>query len=105
MENKLEEIKRMGNYSVICWFGGEIGLDDIDTPLEERIIQITFYPIGYMAGLKCFWKGDFKTFKTFDFKTKPKKVSNPPTSKEVEKDGYYIWGDKVAVNKYLRKRR
>jgi hypothetical protein len=103
MENKLEEIKQMGNYNVQLWFGEGIGCDDSSVVLMERKVMVMFSPVGCLGETRIFYKGSLKHFLEFNFKTKPIKLHNPPKKKEYEEDGYYIWGTERSIDDILKK--
>jgi hypothetical protein len=103
MEKKLNEIKKMGNYAITLWFGEDIGCDDLDVPDEERSLQCTFVPAGYLGSVKILWKGKVKDFKEFDFSLKPTAISNPPARGEFDDPGLYIWGVENSVQEYISK--
>lgn len=103
MEKKLNEIKKLGNYAIVVFFGEDIGCDDLDVPEEDRNIVCSFYPIGYLGGLKILWKGKMKDFKSFDFSSKPNQISNPPKREEYKEDGYYMWGSYESVKSFIAK--
>jgi hypothetical protein len=102
--NKLEEIKRLGNYAVNLAYGEDIGCDDLDVRKEERRIILIASPVGFLGELRIMWRGKLKDFLQFDFKNKPLQISNPPKIEEYEKGGYFIWGTESAVDHYFNKK-
>ena len=101
--NKLEEIKQLGSYAVDFMFGEDIGCDDSDVPKLERRARILFHPVGCLGEVRIMFIGKVKDLLEFDFKTKPKQISNPPKREEFEKNGYYIWGTERSVETILEK--
>ena len=100
---RLEEIKKMGNYSLSLHYGEGMGCDDSDVPIFARSIKIIFSPVGCLGEVRIMYKGTVGKAMSFNFKTKPTKISNPPTNKEYEADGYYIWGTERSVDTILEK--
>lgn len=92
LEEKLEELKQVGNYSILVYFGENVGCDDMDVPLKERNLQIITTPVGYLGSIKCLYKGTLQSFLDFDVTTVPLQISNPPLKSEYEKEGWYCWG-------------
>ena len=101
--DKLEEIKQMGNYSVSVHYGEGTGCDDSDVQKLERSITILFSPVGCLGEVRVMYKGHVKEALTFNFKKKPKKISNPPEPDEIRDDGYYIWGTERSIDNILEK--
>lgn len=99
--NKLEEIKQAGNYAVSVHYGGDVGVDDIDTPQDERIICISMVPVGFVGEIKVLFTGTLIELAKLDVKSKPKKISNPPDHEQVQKPGFYCWGTDRSIYKYL----
>ena len=95
MIEKLEEIKKLGAYAVDVLFGEDIGCDDMDIPTNERNIRLIYTPVGYLGARRVLWRGKYKDFLTFDFKQKPKQISNPPKQEEYQSDGYFAWGAEI----------
>ena len=103
LENKLEEIKQEGNYSVQLWFGEGTGCDDLNVSKNKRSLIILAKPVGHLGEISILWKGSLETLKDFDVKAKPKKISNPPREYEYKEDGYYAWGTDRSIEDYLNK--
>lgn len=104
LEDKLEELKRLGNYCVQVFYGEELGCDDIDIIQKDRTIMITAYPIGFLGEVRLLWKGNLKILKDFDFgKEILTKLSNPPERDEYKKNGYYIMGTVDGIKSYFKK--
>ena len=103
MFKKLEEIKKIGAYNVQLYYGENIGCDDSGVKPEERSVIVLFYPVGALGEVKIMWRGRAKNFDSFDFKTKPKPISNPPKEDEYKNDGYYIFGVERSVLGILNK--
>lgn len=104
MQDKLEEIKKLGNYGLMVFFGEDIGCDDLDVKLEDRALKVSYFPVGYLGGLRVLWVGTVGTFALFDFLSeKPKQVNNPPSSNVTSKNGFYVWGTDDNVQNYLSK--
>lgn len=101
LQEKLEEIKAIGSYSVQLFFGEDMGCDDSEISMNDRNIQITFSPVGVLGGARILFKGSLIDFLNFDVKTKPIKISNPPKRKEYENGGYFIWGSDENVKRIL----
>ncbi len=100
--NKLEEIKQLGAYGMCLMFGEDVGCDDSDVPTLDRRTQLMFTPVGCLGEVRMLWVGRMKDFLMFNFKTKPKVISNPPKPEEWKDDGYYIWGTDSGVEYILR---
>jgi|SRR3972149_521071 len=103
LENKLEELKQLGNYAIRVIFGENIGADDLNVSLNKRNIKITAIPIGYLGGVIILWHGNLKLLKNYSFKTIPTIINNPPEPKEYKEYGYYIYGITENVNDYITK--
>ncbi len=103
LEDVLDKIKRLQNYQVTVYFGGDIGLDDIDQELKDRPLKLIYYPAGYVGEIKCFWHGTVAEALKFDFSSMPKIVPNPPSSKDVEAPGLYAFGTDRAIKEYEEK--
>lgn len=101
LEQKLEEIKQLGNYAVQLWYGEGVGCDDSNVPANERELVIIASPVGHLGEVKLLWKGNLDLLKDFDFKAKPTELSNPPKSAEYKENGYYAWGTDDSIDKYL----
>ncbi|HZK37423.1 MAG TPA: hypothetical protein VFC98_00900 [Clostridia bacterium] len=97
LEDILEEIKQLGNYSVMVAYGEETGCDDLDIPQNKRNIRIFMNPMGVLGSVRVMWKGNLPALREFDFTTKPETVGNPPSPKEVRQQGYYVWGTKQGL--------
>jgi len=91
LEEKLEEWKHIGHYSCLLFYGEDTGFDDIDEPAHKRRVRLMGEPVGVLGGARRLWVSDCV------------KVSNPPTKKEIEDPGYYIWGNDDAVAHILAK--
>lgn len=104
LEQKLEELKQAGNYSIQVSYGEGTGCDDLDTPQKERIVVITSYPVGYIGSLRLMWKGTLPELAVFNFALSiPTEISNPPKREEYENNGYYVWGTEGALKEYHTK--
>lgn len=105
LEDQLEAIKRQGNYAVTLHYGSvEIGLDDCDQTKMERPIRVSAVPGGYCGGLRELWvAGSLSAFLKMDVAARPRVVSNPPRSKDIEKPGIYLWGTDEMVSVYSEK--
>lgn len=97
LEDILEEIKQLGNYSVVTFYGGDIGCDDLGVPQDKRVIKIFMVPVGVLGSARIMWKGDLLSLREFDFTTRPKVVSNPPATDETQAHGYYTWGTEQGI--------
>jgi hypothetical protein len=42
----LENVKSSGAYQVMCYYGEEVGCDDMDVPANDRNIRIIWHPVG-----------------------------------------------------------
>lgn len=103
LQDKLEEIKQMGNYSVSLNYGEDVGCDDSSVPQLERRIMVIFYPVGCLGETKIMYKGALSDFLAFNLKTRPKTINNPPKREEYEDGGYFIWGTEKSVAGILDK--
>ena len=101
LQDKLEEIKQMGNYAVSFYYGEDIGADDMNIPQGERNIKIIFSPVGYLGKTRIMFIGTLDGALSFNFRTKPTLISNPPETKECENGGYFIWGTDQSVKRIL----
>jgi hypothetical protein len=101
LEDKLEELKQMGNYAIQLTYGEDIGCDDSDVPQKERRLIVLANPVGCVGEVRLMFKGTFKDFLDFDLRTKPTVISNPPLRDEYKDGGYFIWGTKNGVEKIL----
>lgn len=57
LQTKLEQIEENGQYGVVLYYGGEIGLDDFEIPREERTIAIFGTPLKDENKKRKEWKG------------------------------------------------
>lgn len=97
MLEKLEEIKKLGAYSVMFYFGESEGCDDSDIPTDDRRIKLICQPVGYLGSMRVLYIGTVKSFLNFDFKSEPKIISNPPLREEYDNDGFYCWGTENSI--------
>ncbi len=97
MIKKLEEIKKIGAYAINLTFGEGIGADDSDVLRKDRMIAVSYTPVGFNGEGMVYWNGTYKEFSSFDFSSTPEIVSNPPEEEQVRKPGFYTWG----TDKYL----
>ena len=97
---KLEEVKRQGNYAVHFSYGADdVGCDDMGTPMLERSFIVFMAPVGYVGELRRLYVGTVKSFLETDVKAVSHVISNPP--KAIPKDeGWYIWGTDSSIESY-----
>lgn len=100
---KLEEIKQMGSYAITLGYGEGVGCDDLRVKTKNRSIWIAFRPVGCLGEARVIYQGKIKHCLSFDFKTNPKIVSNPPNSGETDKDGYYLYGTDEGLQASLNR--
>lgn len=100
MLEQLEQLKKLGAYSINVFFGEGEGADDSDIPTLERSIKCICSPVGYLGSMKALFKGTVKEFIEFDFKNEPTLISNPPEKYEYEGSGFYCWGSDRSVEMY-----
>jgi hypothetical protein len=104
MLNKLEEFKKIGMYCVNLYYGeSSVGCDDLGVPQEERNIILLGSPVGCVGETRVLLKTNVKNFISFDFKTKPKKIHNPPSEGDYRENGFYIWGTDDGVKRILER--
>ena len=104
LENKLEELKQLGHYSIQLWYGEGTGCDDSDVPVEDRHIRVIAEPVGYLGSMRMMWHGSYSDLLEFDFRQKATIISNPPEEREHEDAGYYIWGTERSIELYLERK-
>lgn len=89
----LENVKLSGAYQVMCYYGEEVGCDDMGVPVNDRNIRIIWHPVGCLGEVKCMWNGKLSDALDVDFcKAAPTTVSNPPKDDEIKGAGYWAWG-------------
>lgn len=76
--DRLEELKQMGSYQVVVYYGEGVGCDDSNVPKMDRKIVVIAHPIGVLGEVILMFKGTVSSFLEFDLKSKPKAISNPP---------------------------
>lgn len=101
LQNKLEELKQMGNYAVSLNYGEDVGCDDSDVPQKERRVIVIMAPVGCIGETRMMYYGKLKDFLEFNLKSKPEVLPNPPKNREYEKGGYFIWGIENSVERIL----
>lgn len=102
LQDKLEEVKQLGNYQVMLWYGEGIGADDSEVIQEKRKIVLMASPVGFLGEIRTLFRGSLKDLLIFDFAAnKPKKVGNPPEDDEVSGPGYYAWGTERMIDDFL----
>ena len=101
----LEDVKQMGNYAVMLYYGENVGADDSDVPPGERRTLIVSYPVGYLGGLKFAVAGKRDEVITMNIKDAvPQVLPNPPgDSLQREHTGVFIWGPEDNVQRYLNR--
>ena len=105
LEDRLEELKKIGAYSITLYYGEGIGCDDSDVSQLDRDIRIIFCPAGVLGEAKCMIYYKLRTILLLDFSLiSPIVTHNPPFEKEIKNYGYYIWGSEDAVNIILNKK-
>lgn len=102
LEETLEEIKQLRCYGVQCFFGEDIGCDDLDVSLGDRSLQIRGVPVGYLGEVRCAWVGTMAEIAFMDLGATPARLPNPPGSIPREK-GVYVWGVDSSVDEFLNK--
>jgi len=95
---KLEEIKQLGFYDVSFYYGEGIGCDDLEVHPSKRKARFIGVPVGCIGSAKIMYLGKIEDFLEFNFMSKPKTISNPPSDEECENDGYYIWGTEEGLD-------
>lgn len=99
--SKIEEVKRLGAYSITVTYGEGTGADDLDIPVMDRSCKLICEPVGYLGSVRAMFKGTVQEFIDFDFSTMPNAISNPPLREEYERSGFYIWGQPVTIQGIL----
>ncbi len=101
---KLEEIKQTVCYAVSVFYGEGVGCDDMDVPIEDRLIRVGWAPAGVLGSARMLFVGSVKDFLDFDVTSKkPEVVDNPPSHTVSQTPGFYLWGTDKALG-VLRKR-
>ncbi len=104
LEDVLENVKSSGAYQVMCYYGGEVGCDDMDTPAKDRGVRIIWHPAGFLGEIRAMWYGKLGAAYDIDFKTlKPTKISNPPKKGETDGEGFWAWGTDRMIEDYLKR--
>lgn len=100
---KLEQIKITGAYAIQIFYGHDVGCDDLDMPVMDRPIKITWRPVGVLGEARMLWIGPLRDLLDFDFSdARPQVVSNPPTEEEIssqDQAGFYLWGTDAAIKR------
>ena len=105
LEEKLEEFKQRGHYSITLLFGEGTGCDDLDVPMSERRVRLHGEPVGVLGEVRRAFVGTLNELLDFDFTTEiPTLLSNPP-GPEADKPGYYLWGTERSVGHFETKSR
>lgn len=99
LEQKLEEVKQLGAYSVNLFFGEGEGSDDSNIPMMKREVKMICQPVGYLGSMRALFKGTLEEFLEFDLSQEPKQISNPPKREEYEESGWYCWGTDSAIER------
>jgi hypothetical protein len=103
MIQKLEEIKKIGAYAMSIFYGEDIGYDDMGVSVDERHIQVSYSPVGFLGEIRILWKGKMKDFLAFDFRSVPTKVNNPPIEIQSISAGFFAWGTDNSIEDYMKK--
>jgi hypothetical protein len=105
LSDQLERIKQLPMYGVVLWYGEGVGCDDIGESQSQRQIQIYAHPVGVLGEARQLWVcSSLESFLKMDVAAKPKIVSNPPTLKETEEDGIYLYGTESAIKSLVMRR-
>lgn len=98
LDEVLERWKQLGVYALNLFYGGDIGMDDRDTPPEERKVQLLGVPMGCVAACRILYLGKLRAFKQFDPRAERPHILGGGVPKISElKDGFYIWGSNESV--------
>lgn len=99
----------VGCYSVACYYGQQsLGLDDMDTPDDERQIRVIGSPAGYLGQLRCVWQGTLAEVLELDPFAAPEAVPNPPIEALMRgpydmRPGAFCWGTPESVEDWPAK--
>lgn len=99
--DKLEELKQMGSYQIVVYYGEGVGCDDSSVPKVDRSLVVIAHPVGVLGEVKLMFKGTVSSFLEFNLKSTPKAISNPPKLEDYEGGGYFIWGVERSVQSVL----
>lgn len=100
LQDKLEEIKQLGNYAVTVYYGCGIGCDDVSDSPKDRQIKVVAFPVGVLGEAKILWTFEkVSEFLETDLSAHPTVVSNPPSYDDTKAPGVYLWGTEFAVKK------
>lgn len=98
LQDKLEEIKRLGNYAITIVYGENIGCDDLDVAPEDRRIKVFSSPVGVLGEAKKAWVFDkVSDFIGADLTLAPTILNNPPGYDNLNSPGIYLWGTELAI--------
>ncbi len=103
LQDKLEQLKEMGVYAVNLTYGEDVGCDDLDVLQNKRRLIVIFSPVGCLGEARIMYYGNLGDFLSFNLKTKPTMLSNPPDRSEYIDGGYFIWGTENSVENILEK--
>jgi hypothetical protein len=101
LQDKLEEFKQIGNYSVSLHYGEDTGCDDSDVPQIDRSLVVVGTPVGVLGSAKLMYYGTLQGFLNHNMKSRPTIIGNPPKDKEYKSGGYFLWGTEDAVAKII----
>lgn len=93
----LEDVKRMGHYSVRLFYGEDIGCDDMSVPALERRVLIIGAPVGFLGEMRRAWVGTHQQLLEMDIHATPMDAPNPPNDIWRYEPGVYHWGTYDAL--------
>jgi hypothetical protein len=102
---KLEAFKQRGIYGTTVYYGEGIGCDDNDVEPQKRSLRIVGAPVGFLGEVRVLYTGTVEHFHSFDIKTEPTQVTNPPVDEDIKEPGLYYWGTDSSLEEISKRGR
>lgn len=94
----------MGHYQVSLYFGEDMGVDDSDVPLSDRMIRIMAAPVGFLGEVRRLWVGTLSELGSMSLAQQPDRLPNPP-ERLPSHAGVYAWGADRSIDEFMNGRR